>query len=118
MSAAEPPQLCRRIRRARVRLAAISQEEAARRLGLSLKGYRAYETFREPSIRRLRQIARVFGLDEDYFIRGEDEPEPDAARFEQRIQAELLRIKDRLDRLERLLARGPSRPAQRRSGTR
>src|SRR5690242_14721791 len=63
----EPPVLCKRIRDAREN-ADLSQEEAARRLNLSLNAYRAYETFREPKPPRLRQIAKIFGLDEDYFL--------------------------------------------------
>lgn len=63
-----PPELCTRIRHVRERVLGISQEEAARRLGLSLKAYRAYETFREPKISRLRQLAVAFGLEETHFL--------------------------------------------------
>lgn len=105
MPAADAPALCRRIRDARLSVAHISQEEAARRLGLSLKAYRAYEVFREPSIRRLREIAGAFGLDEDYFL-ASDGADGETAAFEQRVRAELREIKSRLDRLEQILARG------------
>jgi transcriptional regulator with XRE-family HTH domain len=104
MPAAEAPPLCRRIRDARLNFAHVSQEEAARRLGLSLKAYRAYEVFREPSIRRLREIARAFGLDEDYFL-VTDGSDPGSAAFERKVEAELREIKTRLERLERALAR-------------
>jgi transcriptional regulator with XRE-family HTH domain len=103
MSAADAPALCRRIRDARLSVAHISQEEAARRLGISLKAYRAYEVFREPSVRRLREIARAFGLDEEYFVASNGDR--GSAAFEQKVQAELREIKARLDRLERALAR-------------
>ena len=110
MAAAEPPPLCRLIREARTRVALISQEEAARRLGLSLKGYRAYETFREPSVRRLRQIAGAFGLDEEHFFRGAGGT-IGAVPFERRVDAELQLIRQRLDRLETALAAAASAPA-------
>lgn len=103
MPAAEAPVLCRRIRDARLRVAHISQEEAARRVGLSLKAYRAYEVFREPSIRRLREIALAFGLEENYFVvtNGSD---PGSAALEHKVDAELREIKTRLERLERTVA--------------
>jgi transcriptional regulator with XRE-family HTH domain len=103
MSAADAPALCRRIREARLRVAHISQEEAARRLGLSLKAYRAYEVFREPSIRRLREIAAVFGLAEEHFLEGNGS-DPGSAAFEHKVEAELREIGTRLDRVERALA--------------
>lgn len=103
MSAADAPALCRRIRDARLKVAHISQEEAARRLGISLKAYRAYEVFREPSLRRLREIARTFGLGEEYFLAANGDPGSSA--FEQKVQTELREIKARLERLERALAR-------------
>lgn len=65
MSGAPPP-LSRRIREERERLG-ITQEEAARRLHLSLGGYTAYERYREPKAARARQIALSFGLPEDHF---------------------------------------------------
>lgn len=105
MPAAVPP-LCRRIRDARVGIAGISQEEAARRLGLSLKAYRAYEVFREPKLRRLRQIAAGFGLDEDFFLRPEGEERDSRNNFE----AELEALSRRVERLEQLLLRQLSAP--------
>jgi transcriptional regulator with XRE-family HTH domain len=105
MSAADAPALCRRIRDARLSVAHISQEEAARRLGLSLKAYRAYEVFREPSIRRLREIAEAFGLGEEHFLGSNgNESELGSPAFERKIEAELREIKTRLERLERALA--------------
>lgn len=99
MSAVDAPALCRRIRAARLSIAHVSQEEAARRLGLSLKAYRAYELFREPSIRRLREISQAFGLDENYFL-APNGPETKGADFEQQVRAELEEIKTRLDLVE------------------
>ena len=107
--------MCRRIREARETIAEISQEEAARRLGLSLKGYRAYETFRKPSPRRLREIAAAFGLNDDYFLPRRDSElsrdhalsvaaEPDAGQpFLARLELQVQRLDEQLGRLERLL---------------
>lgn len=103
MPAAEAPALCRRIRDARLSVARISQEEAARRLGLSLKAYRAYEVFREPSLRRLREIALAFGLDEEHFLASNGSADASSA-FEHKVDTELREIKIRLERLERALA--------------
>ena len=107
--------MCRRIREARETIAEISQEEAARRLSLSLKGYRAYETFRKPSPRRLREIAAAFGLSDDYFLpRQHSEPsrepalrvaaEPEAGQpFLARLELQVQLLDEQLGRLERLL---------------
>lgn len=57
------PTICREVRRLRLDFAGVSQEEAARRLGISLKAYRAYETYREPRLPRLREIETAFGVD-------------------------------------------------------
>jgi len=114
VSAAGQPRLCSRIRAARVSVAGISQEEAARRLCLSLKGYRAYEMFREPSLRRLREIAAAFGLDESYFLRDGVVAE---VGFEEHVEAELLSLRERVERLERLLREAAARQ-QRRDGMR
>ncbi len=88
----------------RERVLGISQEEAARRLGVSLKAYRAYETYREPKMSRLRQIAVAFGLEGTHFLEPSTRPQnPDddlrdelARRHEELIarlnaQEELLR---------------------------
>jgi transcriptional regulator with XRE-family HTH domain len=103
MSAADAPVLCRRIRAARLGAAHISQEEAARRLGLSLKAYRAYELFREPSVRRLREIALAFGLDEEHFL-ASNGTENARSGHEHKLEAELQELKTRLERVERALA--------------
>jgi len=63
------PELCREIRDVREHVVGISQEEAARRVGVSLKAYRAYETFREPKLKRLRQLEAAFGLEDGHFLR-------------------------------------------------
>lgn len=57
--AAALSEVCERIRRVRCHVVRISQEEAARRPAMSLEGYGADETFREPSLARLRQLALV-----------------------------------------------------------
>lgn len=44
-----------------------SQEEVARRVGVSLGAYGAWERNREPDLERLRQIAKALDLDADYF---------------------------------------------------
>jgi transcriptional regulator with XRE-family HTH domain len=117
MSAADAPDLCRRIRDARLTVAGISQEEASRRLGLSLKAYRAYELFREPSVRRVREIANAFGLHERYLL-DDDGREPGEAAFEHRMEVELLELRTRLDRLEQAIVRAYSAPARRSAGGR
>ena len=63
------PDLCQLIRAEREK-AGLSQEELARKLDMSLAGYRLYERFREPKPPRLRQIALALRLPEDYFMRG------------------------------------------------
>jgi transcriptional regulator with XRE-family HTH domain len=112
MAAADAPALCRRIRDARLSVARISQEEAARRLGLSLKAYRAYELFREPSIRRVREIANAFGLHERNLL-DDDWREPADAAFEHRMDEELLELRTRLSRLEQAILRAYNTPARR-----
>lgn len=64
----DAPPICREVRRLRLDFAGVSQEEAARRLGISLKAYRAYETYREPRLPRLRQIEQAFGVTQGTLI--------------------------------------------------
>jgi hypothetical protein len=47
--------------------AEFSQEAIARRIGVSLGAYAAYELGREPDYGRRRQIALALGFNEDYF---------------------------------------------------
>ena len=101
---ASQPAICRRIREVRERSLGISQEEAARRLGISLKAYRAYETFREPKISRLRQIAAAFGLDETFFA-GSPVPVPVPADDRDRQARRHEELLTRLERQEELLRR-------------
>lgn len=94
------PELCREIRRVRQSVVGISQEEAARRVGVSLKAYRAYETFREPKLRRLRQLEAAFGLEEGYFLRkagyplGVDDLSDERARRHDELVARLDSIEE------------------------
>lgn len=85
-AAEEPPPLSRRIREERERLE-ISQEEAARRLHLSLKGYTAYERFREPKPSRAREIAVAFGLPNDHFETRRDAASQDDDQIVARLEA-------------------------------
>ena len=98
--APDVPALCREIRHVRQNVAGISQEEAARRVGVSLKAYRAYETFREPKLRRLRQLEAAFRLEEDYFLRkaghllGGDDLSDELARRHEELVARLGSIEE------------------------
>jgi transcriptional regulator with XRE-family HTH domain len=66
--AARRPPLSDQIRRARREVAGLTQEQAAARIGVTAKAYRAWELHREPRPARLRQIARAFGLAEEHFL--------------------------------------------------
>ncbi|HEX8751911.1 MAG TPA: helix-turn-helix transcriptional regulator [Solirubrobacterales bacterium] len=57
----ELPDFAVRLRAARER-AGVTQEELARRLGMSTKGYRAYEAGRRPGEERLADIALALGV--------------------------------------------------------
>lgn len=99
--AEDTPALCIWIRETRESLSSengrkLSQEEMARRLNISLPAYRAYETFREPSVPRLRQIATAMGLDENYFLSGKP---PSAEPFEEEVRRRLDGIEDLLTEL-------------------
>lgn len=112
MAAAEPPPLSQRIREAREDLG-ISQEEAARRLHLSLKGYTAYERFREPKPTRAREIARAFGLDENYFLSSPPDVAADddrLARMEERLEAMLGEMRGFRAELLAVLSEQPAQP--------
>ena len=66
----EAPSLCRWVRREREK-AGLTQEEVARRMNMSLTGYRKYERGpREPKPERLREIAVALELPENYFFGG------------------------------------------------
>ncbi len=102
--AGEPPAICRRIRRLRDSLkeqfgSDFSQESVARRVGISLKAYRAYESFREPRGERLKQIAVALGQDEDYFSRADVTEE-----VRQVVREELRAVLASLARLEAALS--------------
>jgi transcriptional regulator with XRE-family HTH domain len=102
MAAADPPLICQQVRHAREQ-AELSQEEAARRLHMSLGGYAAYERDREPKRSRLRQIAKAFELPEDHFER--QEPATETAETIDEIDARLQALEARVaDGLEVTLA--------------
>lgn len=88
MAQGGPPPLSERVREAREQ-AGLTQEEAARRLHMSLGGYAVYERTREPKPARAREIARAFSLPEDYFVTGA----PTGSETEE--------LRDRVERLER-----------------
>ena len=67
MARAEPPELSKQIRVAREE-AGLTQEQLAAKLGMSASGYRLLEREREPSHKRLRQIALVLDKNENYFL--------------------------------------------------
>lgn len=97
------PVICQRVRQLREKQVdedgkVLSQEKAAQRLSLSLKAYRAYELFREPSRRRLRDIALAFGETEDYFERLEINEE-----VREVVREELSPLLEALRRLEKRL---------------
>lgn len=76
-----------------------SQEEVARRVGVSLGGYGAWERTLEPDLQRLREIAVALELDEDYFA-----PTGNLATATARLEAEADRFAGLGDRLEDVLA--------------
>lgn len=107
------PPICGRIRATRDDLKdrygnEYSQEKVAARTGVSLKAYRAYETFREPNYERRQAIARALNLDPDYFESGAS-----LARVEEQY-ASLLdgleRVEDRLRSLEEERQEHPDAP--------
>jgi transcriptional regulator with XRE-family HTH domain len=64
----EAPPLCRWVRREREK-AGLTQEAVARRMDLTLNGYRKYERGpHEPRPQRLREIAAALELPENYFF--------------------------------------------------
>lgn len=102
-----PPPVCQEIRRIRSRVVGLSQEVVARELGISLKAYRAYETYREPRLARLRQIEELFGMGPGALLAFTGPPAQDGAL--QELRDEIARrhdqVLDRLDRLEELVRR-------------
>ena len=67
-----PPLICRLIQLAREQ-ADLSQAVMAERLGLSRKGYAAYEHHRQPRPRRLEQIAAALGKPISFFSSNSEE---------------------------------------------
>lgn len=106
-----PPPICAWVRATRTELkdkakaeggqeaaSYFSQEKVAARVGVSLKAYRAFEDYREPSYERRLAIARALGLREDYFEVGEAGVE--VAALQRRLAEEVDRLSGLNDRLE------------------
>lgn len=115
---ADPPPICAWIRTTRVELrdkaraeggqeaaSYFSQEKVAQRVGVSLKAYRAFESFREPNYERRLAIARALGLKESYFEADGDRED----RMREIVREELAGIRDDVERIERLLRRRAGR---------
>lgn len=75
-----------------------SQEEMARRIGVTLGAYGAWERHREPDLQRLREIAGALGLDEDYFS-----PSGDLTAATTRVEAEADRLRGLGDEFQDVL---------------
>lgn len=75
-----------------------TQESVARRVGVTLGAYGAWERTREPELFRLRQIATALGLDEDYFS-----PTGDLASATARVEAEADQLAEIRGELRELL---------------
>lgn len=75
-----------------------TQEAVARRIGVTLGAYGAWERTREPELFRLRQIAVALGLDEDYFS-----PTGDLASATARVEAEADQLAEIRGELQELL---------------
>jgi len=112
--AREVPAICARIRKAREAITdpktgeTLAQEEVARRISavatnkrdrISARAYGDLERWREPTQRRLRQIAVALELPEDYFM-----PSADVAQATAKLEAEVDRLHGLGDGLEELLA--------------
>lgn len=109
--ASQRPAICERVRSTRLRLKEswaadhpgdrdnpFTQEEVARRVGVTLGAYSAWEKTREPDLARLRQIAAALALDEDYFS-----PTGDLASATARVEAEADRLATVTDHLTSFL---------------
>lgn len=107
-----PPPICAWIRGTRDRLkeearidggataaTEFSQEAVARRIGVTLKAYRAWETNREPNRARRRQIARALGLEEDYF----EATRQDEDLLRAMVHEEVSELRAQMGRIEKLL---------------
>ena len=62
--------ICGRIRQARIE-AGFTQQEAADTVGVTMRAYQNYESVRVP-FRTLGRIASVFGVEEEWLLRGGD----------------------------------------------
>lgn len=111
MEASERPAICQRIHSVRDGLKQqwelehpgergnpFTQEQVARRIGITLSAYGRFERTREPNLSRLRQIAVALFLDEDYFL-----PSGDLTAATARVEAEADRLRRQGDELAQLL---------------
>jgi transcriptional regulator with XRE-family HTH domain len=125
MASASTPPICARIRETRERLldqakaeggreaaAEFSQEAVARRVGVSLGAYRAYEFSREPDYERRQQIARALGFSEDYFEVSDGETKLLREALEQ-----LADVRASVARIEAALGASPPKRRARTSGS-
>lgn len=76
-------QICERIRKAR-KEAGLTQEDAANLLSVTTRAYQNYERDRVP-FRSLDKVARVFGVTQEWLLRG------DLSEGDQPARVELLR---------------------------
>jgi transcriptional regulator with XRE-family HTH domain len=110
-SSAGVPPICERIRDKREELQQrwqadhpgqrgnpYTQENVAHAIGVTRDAYRKFETVREPSLERLRQIATAFGLDEDWF-----QPTGNLTEATVRVEAEADRLAAMNDQLQEML---------------
>jgi len=100
MAEIEREAVCARIARAR-KEAGLTQPEVADLLGLSLRSYQDYESFRVP-FRRLDQIADILGTTKRWLLYG-DNPAPAIAAAE--TESELLEAIRQLTEEMRLFRR-------------
>ena len=85
--------------------AGLTQEDAAGLLNVTVRAYQNYESVRVP-FRRLSDIARITGRDEDWLLRGD--PKPGASLAE--VREELAAVRGQLAEVLRRLPEAPGQP--------